>query len=69
MNQLKRFEITLVYRDEEKAFHAKSIDKVEADSLMQLITQFNFILIALTERIKQEAIDKEKNIDWDDIPF
>lgn len=63
----KRFELTLVWREDNQV---KQIDKIEDDYLVSLLSQFLFILINVKDKIHEDIVRKlkEQFID-DDIPF
>lgn len=66
----KQYELLLTRRDPEDAFKFKSVDKIEGNTLVEILTQFNFVIVRECERIKQDAIWKERKKGWeDDIPF
>jgi hypothetical protein len=44
------------------------IDKVEADDIVQLLSQFNTVIAVLLRRLKDEEISRIRRSD-DDIPF
>lgn len=73
----KEFELTLVWREmhnpDPKAFgYAKDIHKIEADDLVQLMTQFVLVIANVQRRLSddkiQRAISGTRLVD-DDIPF
>lgn len=57
---MKQFELILHRRDTTGKF--LSMDKIESDNLVQLVCQFNLIIITMQRQIVGEKID-------DDIPF
>jgi len=56
----KQFELTLVWRN--TGFEPKSIDKVEGDDLVELLSQFLMVLASVNRKMMAERIDE-------DIPF
>lgn len=67
----KQFELVLTRRDPEDDFKFKSVDKIMGNSIMEILTQFNFVLVRMCEQLKQEALEKadRERRDYDDIPF
>ena len=63
----KRFELTLVWREDNQV---KQIDRIEDNNLISLLNQFQFILMNVKDKIHEDIIRKlkEQFVD-DDIPF
>lgn len=63
----KRFELTLVWREDNQV---KQIDKIEDDNLVSLLQQFMFVIVSVKDKIFEDIQRKlqEKYLD-DDIPF
>lgn len=64
---MKQFELTLVWRDSNTKI--KSIDKIEADNLIHLLSQFNMMVLMIQQKIADEEINEFKKVIDDDIPF
>lgn len=62
---MKVFEIDITYRPNGEF---KSLDKIEADDLLQLVAQFNFVILNLQRKIHLDEIQKLQ-LNNDDIPF
>lgn len=60
---MKQFELTLVWTEQDKF---KSMDKIEADDLVHLLSQFMFVIVNLQRKINEEKTDELRD---DDIPF
>lgn len=63
---MKQFELTLHRRSPDGKF--LSLDKIEADDLVQLMCQFNLIMVNTQRTLNREELDKARVIN-DDIPF
>jgi hypothetical protein len=63
---LKQFELTLVHRDD-KDFEVRSINRIEANSLLQLASQVIFLMAAVSREEKE--YERIREIDTNDIPF
>jgi len=63
---LKQFELTLVHRDD-KDFEVRSINRIEANSLLQLASQVIFLIAAVSREEKE--YERIREIDTNDIPF
>lgn len=66
---MKRLEICLTYRD--KGGNFKSFDKVEGDTLVEVVAQFILLVAQVADAIKKEALleQRQLQINDDDIPF
>jgi len=63
---MKLFEITIVYRPSSKRIQV--IDKIESDDIIQLLSQFNLVIVNLQRTIHEEEL-LALRIENDDIPF
>ena len=61
---MKQFEITLIHKLNDKI---QSIDKIEADDLVQLLMQFTLAILNVQRTIHKDEIIKIRQND--DIPF
>lgn len=61
---MKQFELTLIYRPPD-AWQPKSLDKIEADDLLEVLAQLLLVVVKLQKKIDAELFN---SID-DDIPF
>lgn len=70
---MKQFELTLVRHNTMPGeFKILSLDKIEADDLVQLMTQFALLIAVITRKLSEEAVEKmanEVSLRDDDIPF
>jgi hypothetical protein len=68
---MKQFELTLVRRDLFNNIKFKSVDRIEGDSLLEILSQFQFVLIHVQRKLDEEEIHeiRRANINDDDIPF
>jgi len=68
---MKQFELTLVRRDLFNNIKFKSVDRIEGDSLLEILSQFQFVLIHVQKKLDEEEIHeiRRANINDDDIPF
>lgn len=64
---IKKYELTLTTR-EPNEFKVKSIDKVEADSVLELMSQLTMLLLITQKKEMDEEMDSYRRGD-DDIPF
>lgn len=60
--ELKQFTLTLIVKE------PRAIHRIEADDLLNLLTQFHFILADVVKRTEQEKYFKKLN-EIDEIPF
>lgn len=65
MSKLKQFELTIVRRDEKDI---KTYDKIEGDSLVEVLSKFLLVIVKIQNDIHEELI-KELESRSDDIPF
>jgi len=66
---MKQFELTLVRRDVTNSINPfLSLDKIEADDLVHLLSQLLFVIVNLQNKIHKEQMELRGVID-DDIPF
>ena len=64
-----KFELTLVIkRDESPSFTGLSIDKVEGEDLVEVLSKFLILIAQLQQKWEQELIT-ELELRNDDIPF
>lgn len=64
----KKYELTLLVKNKPGEFELQSADKIEGDSLLEVLSQLPFVIA----RIQQLQIDKwKRHAQWkdDDIPF
>lgn len=67
---MNKFELTLVVRSESNKFDTNSIDVLVADSMIQLLCQFNILVAIVMRRIyEEEMINSNRMNNNDDIPF
>lgn len=64
---MKQFELNLIRRTGEGFTDLKCYDKIEGDTLVEILHKFGFILIQVQKDIEKEI--KMKTNDYDDIPF
>jgi len=62
---MKAFNLTLTWNDPDDKFKFKSSHKIEADSLLELLSQFMFVIVKVNEDIVKEAFKQNDNT----IPF
>jgi len=63
---MKQFELTLVVRKPDGKF--ESMDKIEADDLVQLVCQLNLVIITIQRKMHEEYL-LGMRMENDDIPF
>lgn len=60
-----KYELTLTTKEDDKF---KSLDKIQADGLIYLLVQFNFLILNLQKKEHDEEM-LELRMENDDIPF
>lgn len=68
MTSQRQFIVTINYKSDAADWDVISHDVIEAQSLTELVTKFNLVLMSLHRRLLAE-VKLEHGIDDDDIPF
>jgi hypothetical protein len=63
---MKKFELTLIHRNLNECFTLRSENKIEADDMIHLLSQFQLVVASVTREIMEDEIRQSED---DDIPF